>query len=50
MLWDCSELASWCRPLAMALMMGLVAAPGPAGASGREAWLRATFPVQVFAG
>ena len=55
MLWDCSELAIGRRPLAtrrlvMALMMGLVAAPGPAGASGREAWLRATFPVQVFAG
>jgi murein DD-endopeptidase MepM/ murein hydrolase activator NlpD len=50
MLWDCSELAIWRRPLAMALMIGLVAAPGPAGASGREAWLRATFPVQVFAG
>jgi len=34
----------------MALVLGLVGAPGPAGASGREAWLRATFPVEGFAG
>ncbi len=49
MLSDCSERGLR-RHLAKALLLGLLGVPAPALASGREAWLRATFPVEGFAG